>query len=462
MFGVKLILILALTFSSSNCHQFIYKNENKLALAMALSDIIKEIYVKNSVKFDLIFFNQNNSDYDGIMSEINKKSPQNYAYSVVNHINLLKNYYFNNSAIIFCKTSYELVEINKKAVISSRHFKFLRLLMIFDVNYQIPHEFIEPKLSVLSGHISQNQYFLINSNDSIKLLTTEWFSDEKCNEGQLIIINSFNKSTLMWKNKLEDYKKFRNFHKCPLKHFYSLSTPHSSENTNFYLDRYDLKGRKHLKGFKFDIFNILAKKGNFVAQFEYKSLNAVSKITFKQVELRTSAHIDPHNVYRYITTPHTEFSFVFLLTPGELLSPYEKLFLPFDRLTWICLIITFTSAFTTIMIASHLPRRVQQLLFGERVRMPAYNVLGTFFGISQLQLPTSNFPRIILMFFILFCLIIRTAYQGVFFEIMTTDPRKSLPLTIEDLYFKNFTVYSLTVYKDKADYPDVWFDELNK
>lgn len=45
------------------------------------------------------------------------------------------------------------------------------------------------------------------------------------------------------------------------------------------------------------------------------------------------------------------------------------------------------------------------------------------------------------MFFIFFCLIFRTAYQGVLFEFMTKEMRKKLPTTIEELYVKNYSIY---------------------
>jgi hypothetical protein len=45
------------------------------------------------------------------------------------------------------------------------------------------------------------------------------------------------------------------------------------------------------------------------------------------------------------------------------------------------------------------------------------------------------------MVFIVFCLIIRTAYQGVLFEMITTDMRKESPNTMEELLQKNYTIY---------------------
>jgi hypothetical protein len=58
-----------------------------------------------------------------------------------------------------------------------------------------------------------------------------------------------------------------------------------------------------------------------------------------------------------------------------------------------------------------------------------------------MRLPSSNFGRMILMVFIIFCLIIRTAYQGVLFEMITTDMRKDSPNTMEELLESNYSIY---------------------
>jgi hypothetical protein len=71
---------------------------------------------------------------------------------------------------------------------------------------------------------------------------------------------------------------------------------------------------------------------------------------------------------------------------------------------------------------------------------PAFNAVGIFFGIGQTQLPRKNFSRIILMLFIWFCLIFRTCWQSMMFEFMTTDMRKPLPETIEDLRAMDYTI----------------------
>ncbi|KAG5668377.1 hypothetical protein PVAND_016317 [Polypedilum vanderplanki] len=132
---------------------------------------------------------------------------------------------------------------------------------------------------------------------------------------------------------------------------------------------------------------------------------------------------------------------MFLYILGELYTPYEKLLLPFDFDTWMLLIFTFTSALSIIFIINRLTKPIQQIVFGKKVQTPSLNVIGTFFGIGQLREPENNFGRLLLINFLLFCLVIRNAYQGVMFEMMTKEMRRPEAQTFEDLWENNFDVY---------------------
>jgi hypothetical protein len=57
-------------------------------------------------------------------------------------------------------------------------------------------------------------------------------------------------------------------------------------------------------------------------------------------------------------------------------------------------------------------------------------------------LPARNFARFNLILYILFCLIIRTAYQGVQFELMLKEVRPRDVQSIDELIEKNFTIYA--------------------
>jgi hypothetical protein len=101
-----------------------------------------------------------------------------------------------------------------------------------------------------------------------------------------------------------------------------------------------------------------------------------------------------------------------VITPGEKYSSYEKLFLPFDTETWTYLAIVFGVAFLTVFAGNLMPENLRNIFYGMRTKTPSFNIIGSFFGIPQNRLPMENFPRILLIYFVIFCLIFRTAYQG--------------------------------------------------
>ena len=62
-------------------------------------------------------------------------------------------------------------------------------------------------------------------------------------------------------------------------------------------------------------------------------------------------------------------------------------------------------------------------------------------GIGMKTLPRANVARFLLMNLILFCLVMKTGYQGKYFELLTTNPTKKPIQIIEEMVEKNFTIY---------------------
>ena len=53
----------------------------------------------------------------------------------------------------------------------------------------------------------------------MKLQTIEWFTESKCDEEQVVTINTFNMKLKKWKYPMEIPDKYRNYHNCTLKVF---------------------------------------------------------------------------------------------------------------------------------------------------------------------------------------------------------------------------------------------------
>lgn len=271
------------------------------------------------------------------------------------------------------------------------------------------------------GHLSQKSYFLINNGSNIYLKTFEWWTEDACNQTQLVTLNTFTKKSQKWSQQpLEIPEKFTNFHNCILKSCSSIF----SNNIADMLRDLNMIDFDPLVSVSLDKKEILetqlvetfAKKGNFSI---YRPNINDDCFSIEHITGRTAGNftfVQKMFAFRFLdvdcTATFDEQKVFAMYSPPEPYTNYEKMLLPFDDTTWIYLAITFAIAFVFIFFTNLLPSVFKNIVFGQGVKMPTFNVIGTFFGISQPRLPENNFGRIILMFFIIFCLIFRTAYQG--------------------------------------------------
>jgi hypothetical protein len=193
------------------------------------------------------------------------------------------------------------------------------------------------------------------------------------------------------------------------------------------------------KGVFVDLFKILSNKGHFIPIFLDSDSNDFQKM---HIVLTFPILTSPDKFTKAdFTTQFIEEKVSIFLTQREPYSVNEKLLLPFDDTTWIFFVAFLLYTFMSIIVIKLVSRRFQHMLY----ETPAFNFVGTLFGISQITLPDANFSRILLMTFILYCLVLRTAYQGLLIEYVSTDIRKSSPTTFEDLHEQGYIVYALDI-----------------
>lgn len=138
------------------------------------------------------------------------------------------------------------------------------------------------------------------------------------------------------------------------------------------------------------------------------------------------------------------FSNFIFVPSGEKHSGYEKLLLPFDVVTWVCILITFSMAYTTVFLLNFTKPSIKTFVFGKNDKTPSLNIAIAFFVISQTTLPRTNFARYLLMTFIMYSMIIRTAYQGKMFEFMQKNTSKPGIQSFQELIEKDYTLYMRT------------------
>src|SRR5690349_22994219 len=115
--------------------------------------------------------------------------------------------------------------------------------------------------------------------------------------------------------------------------------------------------------------------------------------------------------------------------------------MPFDFFTWALIASTFLASFLAILILYFVKRSIRDFVIGSNVMAPSLNVVQIFFGISQVVVPRTNFARYLTMLFILFCLIIRTAWQSKIYEFMQKDVAKPEPETVEEMINQGYWIF---------------------
>lgn len=300
---------------------------------------------------------------------------------------------------------------------------------IGDINAPI---WMNPELSLIDIY----SYFILFDKDDYRLVTIEWFTRFKCNDPQMTFVNSFSKSNKKWINPLSYQRKFLNFQNCLI----TLDTDFDdSFGVNLFYGT--------ITGLVPELFHIMSTKGKFIPNFQVHYIHGPDtsngQIIYPNIYMRLGSYSKFTTGLVHFGSAFIPSEYPFYVTPGDLYSSYEKLLLPFDDTTWYYILTVFFVAFFVIFIVNLMPRKFSKYLFGSNVTTPALNVVEAFFGFGQTQEPIEISARIILVYFAFFCLVIRTAYQGVSFDFLTSEMRKKPIESIEKLVNHNYTIVTM-------------------
>lgn len=418
------------------------------AISMAIKDTINEIFIAKQIQFDIIVYGEMTFQIRDCLDEIRNANFDMVTRQVHIHKSQNWNHKLNGSAFIIITDYNRWLDFCNQTELDNEFYKPMRFL-IYYLDSEVEDFYRTPfqRLFYFKGQLEHYSQFIINNLDTVALLNLEWFTAKSCNKAQPTIVNEFNKISLKWQKLLTINEKFNQFYGCLL----TVDVARRYQHTHITLD-----GKPY--GPIVDFFNAMAVRGNFTP-----NLQQIERIKFDHevnytLKRGTEYNFIPNIIISmpfmtdsknfsgwHYSTLFYEETISFMLTPPEPYSQYEKLYLPFDAVTWVFFLIIFFYAFLSVLVINLISKRVQDVVYGTNVQSPYFNVIGTFFGVSQLKLPESNFARILLMTFILYCLVLRSAYQSLLFEYVASDMRKSSPNTIEDLYTNDFIIYGLEI-----------------
>jgi hypothetical protein len=370
------------------------------AMAKGVVDIVKAYYIKSLIQFDIHVYTglpvTTEEQIDHVVQAWHNDTVTDaYPMSLKKlcfHCSVSPDILLERSALIF---------IDIWQALGFIFFAHTKINFTTDLRYVLFVEAIPGGISIsewnFNGLEPYIQYDLVQlvapyidiiykEDGMLSLWTITWF--EPCGKATLKRLNDFDMNALEWKKELKFGEKFKDMNNCMLDVFSHMPN-----------------GSKHFVP-EAKLMQFVAERLNFGTNYS----GCISCDIFVYIFW----NLDKNLAYATATALFKTDRLAFVISEAECYSSYEKILLPFDELTWYLLTATFGFAFGAIFVVSRLSRRWQDIVYGEGVRVPAFNVLGTFFGIAQTHLPTTFFARAILILFIGFCLIFRTAYQGVF------------------------------------------------
>jgi len=455
-------------------------------ISKVLHDLVDEFYINEDIQFNILNKETISSFSREVLNDFLAKSNGKFSTRLIQHKIVKENSFkkLTYSFIIFLNSvsDFENLETIFRVY---RHgdeaIKFF--ILIPNLTYkQLRSSWIYKyysRMFIAAGGVFHHSYFITNELDTVTLSTVEWFSPYGCNRPYLNKLNTFNKHTMTWITKLKNYEKFLHYYGCRL----VMMLPNSDSKGNLYhVSGYSILDPRKLpyfeiKGITPIIFDITAKHHNFLTHYQ-PALVAVDWLIAASNQEVTMYPIN-NTIYEplvffeilslynahgmRVSNVVANLNVYMVVTPAEKYTPYEKFFLPFDLWTWILFFVTFILTFLVIIIINCFSKSVQNLVYGNKVDTPIWNIVCIFFGVSQMKLPNSNFSRFIWIMFIYFCLIFRTCFQSKFFEFMTSEPRQAPPKTVQDLIDRGYNVYAMDVNQKLASNlyrTERWYAEL--
>ncbi|KAL7014624.1 hypothetical protein ACKWTF_016034 [Chironomus riparius] len=414
-------------------------SQNASILSIAICEIIRNFYTKYSRNVEIIDFGETQSELvNEIMKNLNnsmtltlKKSfdPQTWTKKLTNQSILL----FNNFE--------DFDSFNRKDLIQSQYTKTIRILVYCQNATKMDFSRLKTDL------VSPPYYYFIIYDAGLKLFTFENRNNLKiCHEvQQLVQINEFSIKSQDWINKSIFPKKYLSFHGCEMK----LGVFYTANNFLRLVDDHGniISITSNVDGPLGNFMNDVAERLNFsITYVACLSRNCYDIV--KIYYLYNVIHTTTLDGYSFGNKASSKWNNIMLniqcspqlyVPPGDLYTSFEKIVLPFDSETWISIGITLLVAILTTFVIRR--TKFQRLFSSASKHSSFFDIYCIVFGIGQTKQPYRNFGRIILTSFVLWCLVIRTAYQGKLFEFTTSAIRKPEMKTLEEVESGNVVLY---------------------
>jgi hypothetical protein len=447
-----LLLFLVITVDSVKSSKLEISEEKENSQLIDAVDVM----IRKMVKYNfqtVNFISALNESADlrmsAVKSEILRRNQISYGIKVSNFMKIKDESPLRKRYSVFLLDSIENFR-KLNAEINHKKFQFRGVFILVLVNGYIQE--LDQVFDAMWSRSISNIYSLYETESGeINLSTVDPFQDaSSCGDTRAKVINQFINGTFTKEiNFFGD--KFAQLNNCSVR-----VTTFEDKTTTHITDFAD--GSFKIDGPYIDLLRVISQQLNFSVNFNvlrepspwgliYKNETMTGALKllhekktdislgFYYLRLNRINHFDRSSIL--FATP-----LVLVVPPGRRFTSLEKLLQPFNRTVWVLLVVMFITGIF-IMLLLHLKfKSHKSLVYGQKVNYPGLNMMAAILGLSQSVLPRRNFPRILLMMFLLFCLVMRNTYQGLLYKFIQSNNRHKEVQSFTEMIHQNFTFYT--------------------
>lgn len=290
------------------------------------------------------------------------------------------------------------------------------------------------------------------SDDDIEMFSYFPYSPLNCGNSEPRMISKFDGAKFSTKPPYFS-EKVKNFHQCPM-NVAIFHYPPAMIVTS-------VNGSIHLEGTDAEILKAIAYDLNFKINPVYSEQGWGDVLTNGSVTGALGLVVDGkadfiigktgvnkrRNKYMRPSTIYQATKLVMAVPIGKPYSGAEKLLMPFKKFVWLavfCLLLI--GPIVIFILRKKFNVTVQKFILGSRTTTPHFNLINAFLGgsLTSTQMPGRNFARTLLCIFILYGLVIRSAYTGALFRFIRSETtRHDHVNTIQEVVDADMKVYCI-------------------
>lgn len=281
------------------------------------------------------------------------------------------------------------------------------------------------------------------------------FTPGNCSNITPVIVNVFKDGKFMSDINNIFPSKIKNLHKCPIR----VSVANDAQPYIIYNQL--ANGSYHLSGISTSLIETLSESINFKLVYSYLGPagylfdNGTAEGSMKELlegkaDLAISYWWLKPNRLLYLdsTNSYITDKVNLVIPPGKEYTTFEHLMYPFSLTSWIMILTAYCIGAFVIFIVKFCSQTVQNFVFGTGVKNPCMNLYIAYFGGAQKVLPKRNFARFLLALYLLYTLVIRTLYQGSYYQFLRSSRLHNRVGSVEEMVQEDFEYY---VYSTDAD-----------